>query len=69
MPVLTARPQFGGKLNVDSYYREVNAVIKVLRPTASLRIISEHLNGQGFKTPTGLDWNRDRLANHIKTSH
>lgn len=68
MPVLNARPKFGGRLNVDSYYRQTSEIIKVLRPTASLRIISDHLNGQGFKTPTGLDWNRDRLANHIRTS-
>ena len=69
MPALNARPQFGGKLNISSYYQQVNAIIKVLRPTASLRIISEHLNGQGFKTPTSLAWNRDRLANYIKTSN
>jgi hypothetical protein len=67
MPALNARPQFGGKLNIESYYRDVSAIIAILRPMSSLRVIANHLNGQGFKTPSGLNFNRDRLANFISS--
>jgi hypothetical protein len=62
------RPQFGGKLQNDTYYASVNRTIAVLRPHATLRTISMHLNATGLTTPSGASWNRSRLANYLNSS-
>lgn len=68
MLTVKANPGFGAKLNTPTYYTQVKQIIAVLRPASSLRVICNHLNAQEFKTPTGLVWTRDRLANFIRTS-
>lgn len=60
--------QFGGKLKSPNFYLACNVVIATLRPYASLRTVANHLNKAGFPTPSGLTWNRDRLANYIRSS-
>ena len=68
MPNSNAPCSFGGRLKTAEYYSQIASIIGVLRPMSSLRVIANHLNSEGFKTATGLDWTRDRLANHIRTS-
>jgi hypothetical protein len=68
MSALHATPRFGGKLNNPAYYDSVSGVIRVLRPASSLRIIANHLNKAGFQTPSGLVWNRERVANYIRNT-
>lgn len=63
-----SRPQFGGKLKQAAYYSSVNSILSVLRPTATLRVMSEHLNRAGFTTPSGLVWTRSRVASYLRTT-
>ena len=63
-----ASPKFGGKARTDEFYRQVNAIIATLRPTASQRTIAEHLNKSGFRTPRGLPWDRQRLACYLRNT-
>ncbi|MQA37849.1 hypothetical protein [Rugamonas aquatica] len=68
MPALQAPPTFGGKLNNDRYYEAVMNTINALRPASSLRAIANHLTAAGFLTPTGLPWNRLRVAAFIRNT-
>jgi hypothetical protein len=61
-------PSFGGKTMNDEYYHQVNAIIATLRPTASQRTIADHLNKSGFRTPRGLPFDRQRLANYLRNT-
>lgn len=63
-----ATPQFGGKLNTAAYYDSINSIIKVMRPMATLRTVASHLNTAQFLTPSGLTWNRERLANYLRST-
>lgn len=63
-----ARPSFGGKTRTDEYYKQVNAIVATLQPTASQRVIAEHLNRFGFRTPRNLPWDRQRLANYLRNT-
>lgn len=65
MHELKARPSFGGRQNVTLYYESVSKVIQVLRPTATLRVIADHLNSAGFLTPSSLPWTKQRVATYI----
>jgi len=66
MPV---RPTFGGPLQDDDYYIAVSSVISVLREYSTLATISQHLNAQGFLSPSGKPWNKQRTANFIRSPH
>jgi hypothetical protein len=66
MPNFKAVPAFSAKLNVPSYYTTLDSIISVLRPASSLRIIARHLNLHGFRTPAGLEWNRERVSNYLR---
>jgi hypothetical protein len=68
MPALLATPRFGGPLNNPHYYVEVSAIVRHMRPTSTLRKICHQLNAFGYRTPTGLEFTRDRLANFIRTA-
>ena len=63
-----ASPAFQGRARPDSYYREINGIIATLRRTASLAVISDHLNKSGFLTPRGLPFDRQRLANYLRNT-
>lgn len=58
-------PSFGGRLQTPEFYASVNGVINTLRKVASLRTIAEALNQAGLSTPTGMTWNKGRLANYL----
>lgn len=60
------RLSFGGKHQPDTYYQEVLAFIFKLKPVSTLRSLSDALNEAGFTTPTGLAWDKPRLANFIR---
>jgi hypothetical protein len=68
MTALLATPRFGGPRNVPSYYAALNDIIRTLRPASTLRTVCYHLNAQGFKTPSGLEWTRERLAGYLHTA-
>lgn len=68
MPEVKPRPSFGGRLNNAEYYARVASVISVLRDTASLRVIAQHLARLGVLTPTGLTFNRERVRSFIRSN-
>lgn len=62
------KPSFGSKLNTQEYYSSINSIIAVLRPLSTLRTIALQLNTANFSTPSGLSWNRGRVANFLQSS-
>lgn len=68
MTAFKAAPTFGGKHNTAHFYTMVNSILAVLRPASSLRTIAAYLNSHGFRTPSGLEWTRDRVAQYIRNN-
>lgn len=68
MDATNAVPAFGGRRKTEAYYTMVSNIVRVLKDKASLSTISLHLNAQGLTTPTGLPFNRFRLARYIKSN-
>lgn len=68
MTALLATPRFGGPRNVQSYYDSVNNIVRQMRPTRTLRAICHQLNAENYKTPSGLEWTRERLAGYLHTA-
>lgn len=68
MSVLPVTPTFGGKHQAADFYAAVHAVIAAMRSHSTLRTIANELNARGYATPSGLEWNRSRLANFIFTT-
>lgn len=66
MPV---RPTFGGKLQAPDYYVSVSNIVAILRSYSTLATIAGHLQGQGFLSPSGKPWNKQRVANFIRSPH
>ena len=60
-----ATPAFHGRLRQPDFYAAVVAVIKRHRRLMTLREVATKLNAASLTTPTGLSWNRARLANFI----
>jgi hypothetical protein len=69
MRALAAIPAFGMPLRTPDYYATVDGIIAVLRPYSTLRTISNHLNSLALQTPSGKDWNRERVAQYIRHHH
>jgi hypothetical protein len=61
-------PSFGGKLRTDDYYEKVSSIVRILKGKSSLRIMAMHLNSQGFTTPRGMPFTRDRLVRFMKSN-
>ena len=61
-------PSFGGRLKTADYYAKVSAIVRILKGRSSLRIMAMHLNSQGFTTPRGLPFTRDRLVRFMKSN-
>ncbi|WP_313034077.1 recombinase family protein [Massilia alkalitolerans] len=66
MPI---KPRFGGPLQAPAYYEAVSSIISVLRDYSTLKTISEHLTAQGFLSPSGKPFNKQRVANFIRSPH
>lgn len=66
MSLHDARPAFGAPRKSERYYADCSAIIRTLRPMASLKTIAQHLNSAGLKTPTGNDWTRDAVSNYAR---
>lgn len=64
-----AAPAFHGKHRLPAYYEALATQIKLHRRTITLRELAEKLNAARLTTPTGLLWDRARLANHIRNSN
>jgi hypothetical protein len=65
---MSVRPTFGGRLRASAYYDQVLAFITPLRETLTLNAICTALNTAGLTTPSGLIWNKVRLANFIRSA-
>ena len=68
MSVQNARPTFGGRLKTPQYYSEINGVLRVLRPYSTLAVMAQHLNSQGWKTPTDKPWTRSLVSQYLKNN-
>lgn len=68
MDATNACPAFGGRLKQPQYYEQISNIVRILKGKSTLRTISQHLNSQGFLTPTGLPFTRDRLVRYIKSN-
>jgi hypothetical protein len=67
MSALQAKPAFGAKKMLPEYYSAVNSILAVLRPVATLRVMAAHLNNAGYSTPSGLPFDRQRLAAYLRS--
>lgn len=65
---MPALPGFGTPKQLPEFYKSVSSIIAVLKPYSTLRTIGNHLNAQGFTTPMGKPWNRQAVANFIRSS-
>lgn len=63
-----AQPKFGAKRMVPEFYFAIDSVVNTLRPYATLRTIADALNKAELPTPSGLLWNKDRLAAYLRPS-
>lgn len=66
---MAAKPRFGGTLQTPDYYRAVSSVITVLREYSTLNTIAGHLTAQGFLSPSGKEFNKQRVANFLRSPH
>jgi hypothetical protein len=64
----TLAPNFGGRWRTEDYYTKITAILRILKGKSSLRIMAMHLNSQGFTTPRGMPFTRDRLVRFIKSN-
>lgn len=62
-----ARPSFSGKKKTDSYYMTIEAYIRSLQPTRTLRQIADSLNQAGFRSPTDKPFSRQTVANFMRS--
>lgn len=62
------RPRFGGKLLSAEFYSQLDSVILSMRPHTTQRAIANRLNELSLTTPTGLPFNRNRLAAYIRNA-
>ena len=63
---LRARPAFGRPLMNPQYYEQVDSILRVLRPVATLRVLADHLTKAGFTTPSGKQWDRIKVATYLR---
>lgn len=68
MDAYKAPPGFAAKLRTPEYYEAVTTTIKLHRRTVTLREVAARLNAKNLTTPSGLIWNRQRLACFIRNS-
>lgn len=61
-----AIPAYGAPLRIPEYYRDLDAILAVLRPFASLRTCANHLNNSDIRTPSGLRWSKQAVANYLR---
>jgi hypothetical protein len=66
---MQAVPGFGSPKQTPEYYETISAQISILRPYSTLRTISGHLNSQHFRAPSGMKWNKQAVANFIRSPH
>ena len=64
---MSVKPTFGGRLRASAYYTQVLSFVTPLRETQTLSAICAALNTAGLTTPSGLAWNKVRLANFLRT--
>ena len=62
-----ARPKFGAKKKTETYYSTVQAYIRSLQPTKTLRQIAEMLNQAGYRSPTDKPFSRQTVANFMRS--
>jgi len=63
-----ATPGFHAKLRTPEYYETVITTIKQHRRQVTLREVAAKLNAKSLTTPTGLIWDRQKLASFIRNN-
>jgi hypothetical protein len=66
---MQAIPGFGSPKQTPEYYELISAQISVLRPYSTLKTISDHLNSAGFRAPSGMKFNKQAVANFMRSPH
>jgi len=66
---MSIRPRFGGPLQAPEYYAGISVICNTLREYSTLATIAMHLNTNGFTTPTGKPFNKQRVASFLRSPH
>jgi hypothetical protein len=66
---MPAKPGFGSPLQEPSYYIAVSNIVATLRDYSTLKTIAAHLAAQGFLSPSGKPFDKQRVANFIRSPH
>ena len=61
----TARKLYGSRLKDAGYYEEIKKALDNTPKHCSIKMKADILNSKGFKTPSGLSWNRQHLSNYL----
>jgi hypothetical protein len=64
---MLVKPGFGTPLQAPSYYEKVSEIVSSLRPYSSLSTIARHLTALGYRTPTGMEFDKQNVANFIRS--
>jgi len=62
-----ARPAFAAKKQHPDFYVQVQAYVRSLQATKTLRQIADMLNASGSRSPTGLLWDRQKISNVMRS--
>lgn len=60
------RQIFGARRKSPRYYDDVVAIVRTLRPTATLNTIAQHLNSLAIKTPMDRSWTKESVSNFAR---
>lgn len=63
------RPRFGGAKQDAGFYVAVSNIINGLREHSTLTIIASHLSAQGFLSPSGMPFNKSRVATFLRSPY
>lgn len=66
MSIRSAIPRFGAPYCPPAYYEMCDSILAALRPYSTLRACAAHLTAQNLLTPSGLPWDRRRVASYIR---
>ena len=60
--------QFNGRKQLPAYYDNIYSALDAMPKSATLRNKADTLNDAGLTTASGLEWNRVRVMNYIRTT-
>lgn len=62
-----ARPAFAARKKKPEFYLQVQAYVRSLQSTKTLRQIADMLNASGSRSPTNALWDRQKLSNIMRS--